>query len=403
MTEPITMTLNGAAIDVSNVEFNLTIMHGRSGVTDPPTASSAQLVIRGAAGPVMEIADYLTITSHAEPRFAGKISDIAVSFIGTNPPEAITTVLAMGNLASLGLVDVGGSGYAEQTARQRVETILAASQVTYLNGGDPNITLKAVAALDAVATTAWDGISAVATQTGATFFDDPDGRVVFEDYGNRGLTTFEGVWSAQTTTWATTPGDWASFPTETTSTTLDSGGVVFTPTWTKTLEPLINDVTVGYGTELTIQQTDSASITAYGRREYVLNTEIKTLDDATTRAANIITAQANPLWNLGQISILVHELDATQTTAVMKLISGSLVIVNDLPAMGPYDAYEGIVEGWSDSYAGGNHTLTLSISDPRFSYQTLKWVDVLPALTWGEVDAAAQWFEIVSNNQLIGA
>ena len=37
MTEPITMTLNGVAVDVSDVEFNLTIMHGRSGVTDPPT------------------------------------------------------------------------------------------------------------------------------------------------------------------------------------------------------------------------------------------------------------------------------------------------------------------------------------------------------------------------------
>ena len=401
MTEPISMTLNGAAIDMCDVEFNLTIMHGRSGVTDPPTASSAQLVIRGAAGPVMEIADYLTITAHAEPRFAGKISDIDVTFIGTNPPEALTTVIAMGNLADLGLVDVGGSGYSEQTARQRVETIMAASAVTYLNGADPNITLKAVAAVDATVTTAWDGIAEVSLQTGATFFDDPDGRVVIEDYGNRGITTFEGVWSAQTTTWAGTPGDWTTFPTETTSTTLESCGVVFTPTWSKTLEPLINDVTVGYGADLTVQQTDSASITAYGRREYLLDTGIKTITEATTRAANIITAQANPLWNLGQISILVHELDATQTTAVMKLLSGSLVIVHDLPAQGPYDSYEGIVEGWSDSYDAGNHTLTLSISDPRFSYQTLKWVDVLPALTWAEVDATAQWFEIVSNNNLI--
>lgn len=402
MTEDVTMTLNGVAVDVSNVEFNLTVMHGRSGVTDPPTASSAQLVMRGSAGPVMEISDVLTITSHGEARFNGKISDLDVAFIQTSPPTPITTVIAMGNLSELGLADVGASGYAEQTARQRVETILASTDVAYLNGGDAAITLKAVAAVDAVTTTAWDGLSAVAVQTGALFFDDPDGRVIFEDYGNRGLTNFEGTWSAQTSTWAAASGTWASFPTEITSTSLDSSGVVFNPVFTKTLEPLINSVTVGYGTDQTIQQEDSASIAAYGRREYLLNTEIKTLDDATERGANIITAQANPLWNLGQITILIHELDATQTTAVLKLVSGSLVIVNDLPAAGPYDAYEGIVEGWSDSYDNGNHTLTLSISDPRFSYQTLLWSQVLPELTWTEVDAAAQWFEIVSNNDLVG-
>jgi len=402
MSEPITMKLNGVSLDVSLIDFDLAIMHGRSDVTTAPTASNVSLVIRGATGPAMEISDYLTITAHSEPRFAGKISDIDVSFVGTNPPEAVTTITAMGNLADLGLLDVGATGYAEQTARQRVETMLSTSGLTYLNGGDAAITLKAVAALDAVTTTTWDGLAQVAEQTGATYFDSPNGQIVFEDYGDRGITTFEGIWNSQPDTWTATSGTWGSFPVETTSTTLDSTGVVFTPEWAKSLEPLINDVTVSYGTDSSIQQTDSASIAAYGKRQYRLDTQIKDLTDATTRAASIITAQANPLWNLGQITILIHELDAGDITAVMELVSGMLVIVNGLPAQGPYESYEGIVEGWTDSYSQGNHTLTLSISDPRFSYQTLKWIDVLPALTWGEVDAAAQWFEIVSNNDLVG-
>ena len=53
-------------------------------------------------------------------------------------------------------------------------------------------------------------------------------------------------------------------------------------------------------------------------------------------------------------------------------------------------------------YNGGNHTLTLSISDPRFSYQILKWADVIPDITWGEVYDQARWFEVVSNNDLVG-
>jgi len=79
------------------------------------------------------------------------------------------------------------------------------------------------------------------------------------------------------------------------------------------------------------------------------------------------------------------------------------VIVTGLPASGPYQSYEGIVEGWTDSYNNGQHVLTVSISDPRFSYQTLLWSQVLEDLEWGDVDASAQWFEIVSNNDLVGA
>jgi len=184
---------------------------------------------------------------------------------------------------------------------------------------------------------------------------------------------------------------------------MDAGAVVFAPTFTKTLEPLINDVTVTYLADAIVNQTDSASVAAYGRREYRLQTQIKDSTDATSRAGNIITAQANPLWNLGQISILMHELTDDQLDEALALVSGNLVIVTGLPASGPYQSYEGIVEGWTDSYNNGQHVLTVSISDPRFSYQTLLWSQVLDDLEWGDVDAAAQWFEIVSNNDLVGA
>ena len=399
----LTMTLNGANIDMGTVEFNVTVMHGRSTVTDVPTASSAQLVIRGAAGPVMEISDYLVVYFNGQPRFSGKISDIDVSFSGTNPPTAITTVTGMGNLSKLGLADVGGSGYAEESVRQRVEAILSASGVSYLNGADDNITVKAVPAVDAVITTAWDAISDMCVQSGGTFFDTPHGVIVVEDYGNRGQTTSSGIWSSQSTDWANTSGTWASITPGVNSTIIDGAGIILSPTWTKQLEPLINDITVTYGTDQSVQQTDSASISAYGRREYLLNTTISNVSDATIRGGQVITAQANPLWDLGQISILVNLLDAATTTAVMELISGSLLRIYNLPAQGPYDDYTGIVEGWADSYQGGNHTLTLSISDPRFSYQILKWEDVIPDITWGEVYAQTQWFEVVSNNDLVGA
>jgi len=402
MTEPIVVTINAVEVDLTLVDFDLSVTHGRSDVTSPPTSSTCQLVIRGATGPAFDISDAVTVTAHGVARFAGTISDLDVNFIGTNPPKAITNITAMGNLAALGLQEVGAAGWTEETASQRVDEILTASGFTYLNGGDTALTLKAVALVDATPTTALDALSSLATGTGGTYFDDPTGRIVFETYGNRGLTTFTGVWSAQANTWAGTSGTWGSFPTTIAGFPLDTAGVMFAPQWGKTLEPLINDVTVTYGTDTSVNQSDSGSIAAYGKREYRLDTQILSETDATTRAASIITAQANPLWNLGQISILVHELDEADLTAVMQLVSGDLVIVTGLPAQGPFSEFNGIVEGWTDNYSQGNHTITLSISDPRFSYEMLEFGEVTPTVTWGDVGASVAWFQVITNDDLIG-
>jgi len=397
------ITLAGSVIDLDLFEFNVTVAHGRSDVTSSPTASNTQIVLRGDTGPLLELADTVAISFDGVDRFTGAISDLNVSFISTGTPTAITTITAMGNLAKLGYTDVGASGYIEQTARQRVEGILDATGLDYLNAGDPDITLYAILEADAQPSTALDALGRIAQGTGATYYDDPTGRIIFEDYGNRGSTTFAGIWANQVGTWSEAEGTWADYPLFPLSFNLEAPGVIFAPTWSKTLTPLINDVTVTYGPDLSVTQTDSASITQYGRREYRLDTDIKTIGDATTRAAGIMTAQANGLWNLGQISVLVDQLDADDTTALLELVSGSLVTLTGLPASGPYSSYIGIVEGWTDSYNNGQHVLTLSISDPRFSYQTLTWGEVTADLTWSAVDADAAWFEIVSNDSLVGA
>jgi len=334
-------------------------------------------------------------------RFTGAISDLNVSFISTTTPTAITTITAMGNLAKLGYTDVGVTGYIEQSARQRVTGILDATGLDYLNAGDPDITLYAILEADAQPSTALDAIGRIAQGTGATYYDDPTGRIIFEDYGNRGSTTLAGIWANQIGTWAEAEGTWADAPLFPPSFNLEAPGVIFAPTWAKTLTPLINDVTVTYGPDLSVTQTDSASITQYGRREYRLDTGIKTITDATTRAAGIMTAQANGLWNLGQISVLVDQLNAQDTTALLNLVSGALVTVRGLPASGPSPDFNGIVEGWTDSYNNGQHIMTLSISDPRFSLQVLQWGQVAPAFTWSEVGAGAQWFEIITQSDLV--
>jgi hypothetical protein len=157
---------------------------------------------------------------------------------------------------------------------------------------------------------------------------------------------------------------------------------------------------LGYNDTHETTQTDSASIAAYGLREYRLATEIRFSADVIDRAGAIITAQANPLYSLGAVSIMVHNLDNTTRDKVLELVSGMAVSISNLPEPCPAPNYLGIVEGWGEVYTPGEHILTLSLSDPRYSFETVTWAGVDPALEWGDVPAGLQWFEVLTGNDL---
>ena len=177
--------------------------------------------------------------------------------------------------------------------------------------------------------------------------------------------------------------------------------VIFTPVWTKTRQTLINSVTVlGYKDTHETTQTDSASIAAYDLREFRLNTDIRFSGDVVDRAGSIITAQANPLWNLGALSIMVHNLDTNTRDLVLSLVSGMAVSLSGLPQPAPVSDYLGIVEGWGEVYSPGQHIFTLSLSDPRYSFETVTWGEVDPTLLWSAVPAGLQWFEVITDNSL---
>jgi hypothetical protein len=264
--------------------------------------------------------------------------------------------------------------------------------------------LFAVSAGNAQPQTCLDGLQSLAEWSGGTYFDTPEGYVVFESYGNRGSTAFPGAWSAQINAWAEAEASWDSYPSTTAATSLPSNGVIFTPAWTQNQVSIINDATVSHGDPPSYHQaTDATSIATYGRRALTLETGLKANADAISRASAILLAQAYPLWNLGNISIYVDQLTVPERDQVLALISGSSVLVNDLPQPAPFEQFLGLVEGWSETYTPGQHILTLSISDPRYSYQTVTWGEVSPTLQWGDVDPTLIWYNVVTADDLIAA
>jgi len=393
--------LNNVPLNLSTIEYQVQIQHGRADVTTNPQPSNAQIIIRGSVGVNIEISDELVIKAYGFHRFTGQVSDVIITHLSSVPPVAVSTITAIGELSRVGFIEVGASGYPQQTVSQRVEEVLLAVGLPYLNGADSDTVLHFIRGADITPIDALSELAKLAEHNGGTYFDDPLGRIVFESYGNRGSTTFAGAWSSQFGIWADATTDWNSYPVNMSSTLVPDANIIFTPTWSKTRQTLINSVTVlGHNETHEFTQTDSASIAAYGLREYRLQTDIKSSADVIERAGNIITAQANPLWNLGTISVMVQNLDEATRDRIMLLVSGMEVSILDLPQPAPAEAFAGIVEGWGEVYTPGEHILTLSLSDPRYSFETLTWGQVYTDIEWQDVFDTARWFEIVSNGSL---
>jgi len=396
------ISLNGTPLDLDNIEYQVQIQHGRSDVTANPQPSNAQIIIRGVTGVNVEIADLVNIQAYNLNRFTGEVSDVTITHLSSVPPVAISTITAIGELSRVGFYEVGASGYSEQTVSQRIDTVLTATGLTYLNGADTSIVLHAISSGNAEPTDALSYLGAVAEWTGATFFDDPSGRIVFESYGNRGITTFGGAWSNIVGDWDANNYQWDASESIAPSVVIPPAAILFTPEWSRTRQTIINSVTVlGFNDTHETTQTDSASIGAYGTREYRLSTEIKDSADVVDRAGKIISAQANPLWSLGGISILVHNLGTTDRNNVLGLVSGRSVSLSNLPQPAPVPSFVGIVEGWGETYTPGEHILTLSLSDPRYSYETLTWGLIDNTIEWGDIPSGLQWFQIVTNLDLV--
>jgi hypothetical protein len=401
MTSPIDhIIVGGAYLDLGDVDYSVQVQHGRNDVTSQPEASSCQIVVYGADGVTADIGDSLYIEAYGSARFTGNVTDLTITHLSSNPPTPVTTIIGMGNLAKLGQAVTGIGGYPHESAFDRAETILTDGGVNYINGGNTSLEIHEVNADRPQS--CYDALAELASWSGATFFDTPEGLIAFEDYGNRGITAFQGTWAALTEPWSSYNQTWSSFPTDESAFTFPTNTVVFTPTWSKTLNALVNDITVKYGADGDdVEQSDDAgSIALYGRRAHVLDTRLRKLSDAQTRAANILAAQALPYWNLGQISVRVDLLSIQDRDSVLAIVNGRLVNIPGLPEPAPFDSFTGIVEGWAETYTPGTHVMTLSVSDPRYSYETVTWGDVDPTLTWGNVNASVIWYNVVTADDL---
>ena len=398
------ISIAGSPASLTDVEYNVAIYHGRNDVTEAPQPSNAQIVLicTGDYSIPVALGDTVTIQAYSVNRFTGRVSDLTVTHAttgGDQEPYTTVTITAMGNLARLGNYWTGDAGYAAETLDIRADNILGATPLTYTIEAEPDVALTAyTGGLASVQ----DLMAQLCEWTGATLYDKPDGSVYFESYTRRGYTYSDAAWDELTGTWSSYSGTWNDQYNPTTSApapvSLPAGAVVWEPVWTATTNTVLNDVTISYGTndpQDTLQLTDSGSISLFGTRAIELVTGLESSDDATNRAQLVLTSQSQQRWQLGTVEVLMDELTSIQRTAVLALTSGDRVLVTDLPQPAPYPQFIGVVEGWGETYTPGEHRLSLSLSDPRYSYAVVTWGEAPAAADWANVPALNDWADIV--------
>ena len=406
------VTVNGTALDLDGIEYVVTVSHGRNDITAIPQASDATLTLYGFPTIPVEVSDVIVIEAYGVTRFTGQVTDVILTHLA-NPDSPVNIVARlevtlMGNLSRLGLAFVGAAGYARELLETRIENILTDAGVTYANNSDPAMTQEALDA-QAGGYGALDLLTALCTETGATLADLPDGNILFESYSRRGYGYNPAHWYDidVTDTWPDIPFIWADVydrvDAAPLTVTIPAASTVWAPTWRSTNATILNDVTVTYGTSGNQDKTDSdpASIATHGRRAFTLSTQLHYATDAQTRASEIVRSQSEPRYAMANVQVLMETLTEPTLTDVLNLISGSRVNLDDLPQPSPIEDYTGVLEGWAETYTPGQHILTLSLSDPRFSYLMAKWSEVSPTLTWAATNPTVQWYNVVLASDLV--
>jgi hypothetical protein len=175
---------------------------------------------------------------------------------------------------------------------------------------------------------------------------------------------------------------------------LDACDILVTPTWSRTTEALVNDVSIGYGVapdggeqpRFLGDRPDSKA--KYGTYGYTTGTELAAAADATAMGTMLLTRNSTPVWVMSALPVDLDDLDATRTGALLGLDMHDLIQLTGLPAAGsvPTSTYLW-VEGWTETLTYGGHDLELVVSGFCRTSPPPRWNDVNPATTWDSAGA----------------
>lgn len=364
----------GAAVDVTCLVDEVAIRHGRSDSAAQPEASSATVDITvgpGAPLPVeVDIGAWLvvrtTVAASTFTRFVGRVTDMAIGWddAGAETPDAgVGQIVAVSPLADYARRVVGDEPFPQELDGARIARVFALAGLT-LNPvtSDPGTVQLITRDIDA--RSALEVAQDAATSAGGLVWETVGGDIRYADSEHR-----RGAAVALD---------------------LDTCDILVSPTWSRNLGGLVNELRIGYGVAPesggeapSHYQENTESQALFGRYHYSVTTELATLADASALASLILVQNGAPVWMVNALPVSVADLDAAQTTALLGLDVHSLMRVSGLPETGATPtSIVAWVEGWSERLAFGLHDLEITVSDYCRTAPPPRWNDTDPALTW---------------------
>jgi hypothetical protein len=314
-------------------------------------------------------------------RFHGRITDVALGWddAGQDTPDRpVGQVLATGILADLGRRVVGAEPFPQELDGARVKRVLTAAGVAT----DPlNIDPGTVQVLprDIDSQPALDVAQEAATSAMGLLWTTRAGAVCYADAEHRRNLQPQLV--------------------------LDACDVLVTPTWKRTTQGLINDVSLGYGTPpLDPEGNEDGeqprwlgarddSKARYGTYAYSLTTVLAAQPDAAALGNLLLTRNSSPVWVMAALPVDLADLDPDRTATLLAMDLHSLLNLTGLPAVGSAPTSAVLwLEGITETLAYGVHDFELAVSGYCRTSPPPRWDDVPPAQTWDT--APGTWDEM---------
>lgn len=378
------------AVDFACHVDEVAIQHGRDDTSNQPEPSSC--TVNFTVGPGTPMPAVLDIGAQVRvvivragvtyDRFTGRVTDLALGWdeAGQDTPErGVGQMVAVGVLADYARRVVGAEPFPQELDGARVARVFAAAGLV-LNPATSDPGVAQVNPRDIDARAALEVAQGAATSAGGMVWETRAGDVRYADSEHRrgAVVALE----------------------------LDACDVLVTPTWSRTLAGLVNDLTVAYGMATPADEetgTPAAeapvyhavnhdSIGRWGPYEYSVTTELATEADVSSLASLILTQNGDPAWLLSVLPVHVTDLDNARMVQLLGLDVHSLVRVSGLPDNGATPtAVASFVEGWSERLAWGVHELELSVSAYCRTAPPQRWDDTNPATTWDAVATSVTW------------
>jgi hypothetical protein len=308
-------------------------------------------------------------------RFIGRITDIALGWEANGedtPDSGVGQVVAVGLLADLARRVVGAAPFPQELDAARVTRILNAAGLSPPpNTIDPGTVQILPRDIDSAA--ALEVIHSTADSANGILWETRGGEIRYADAEHRRNIRTYGV-------------------------VLDACDVDVTPTWSRTLEGLVNQVSIGYGiapegSEQPRYVAEApASVTTWGRYNYSLGSELAALVDATALGQLLLARNSSPVWNLSAVPVNADHLAVEAYRSLLALEMHSLVNLTGMPAIGTVPTSSAVwLEGWTERLAWGVHTFDLALSGYCRTAPPPHWDDINPGATWNTMAASVTW------------